>query len=558
VSRTENAQPMPGCLIFEDEHLLVVNKPPGLNTHSPSPYAGEGIYEWLRHREPRWKDLAIIHRLDKETSGVLVFSKTTLANRSLTEQFTSRKVRKQYLLLTDRSALKSKLRIRTALQRVGSKYLSRPVHAGGDVAETLFEPAAVTEPAAHPRDFERGQCHAIMATPLTGRTHQIRVHASDQGFPILGDSMYGGTAASRLFLHALSISLKHPVSGAEISFTTPARFEAPPRSQLRSAMIEQEFTDAFRVVHGASDGWPGWYVDQLNGFYLSQSSVGLDANQRHELQRLLAENPGHGVYHKRLTRQVRGAAFEQVSATLELGKAADKSFLVRENGLKFNLTFEEGYSTGLFLDQRDNRRRLLTGHVAADFDLWPAKAKDGERSPAPRPTILNVFAYTCGFAVAAAKGGAHSTSLDLSRKYLDWGRQNFELNGLSPSDHDFIYGDAFEWLRRLARKQRLFDVIILDPPTFSQSKASGVFRAEKDYGKLVTASLPLLKPQGVLLASSNASGFAPEEFVTQIRRTAQPSRRTIVQEHYFPQPIDFPVSPREPAYLKTIWLRFAV
>jgi 23S rRNA-/tRNA-specific pseudouridylate synthase len=76
------------CIIFEDEHLLVASKPAGLNTHAPSPYAGEGLYDWLRNREARWANLAIIHRLDKETSGVMVFSKTPLANRSLTEQFT--------------------------------------------------------------------------------------------------------------------------------------------------------------------------------------------------------------------------------------------------------------------------------------------------------------------------------------------------------------------------------------------------------------------------------------------------------------------------------------
>ncbi len=90
------------CVIFEDEHLLVVNKPAGLNTHAPSPYAGEGLYDWLRTREPRWERLAIMHRLDKETSGVMVFAKSALANRSLTDQFTQRAVRKEYLLLTDR------------------------------------------------------------------------------------------------------------------------------------------------------------------------------------------------------------------------------------------------------------------------------------------------------------------------------------------------------------------------------------------------------------------------------------------------------------------------
>src|SRR5882724_9805965 len=96
---SENLDSLPPCLIFEDEHLLVVNKPAGISTHAPSPYAGEGIYDWLRHREPRWAKLAIIHRLDKETSGVLCFSKTPLTNRSLTRQFTERKVSKSYVLL---------------------------------------------------------------------------------------------------------------------------------------------------------------------------------------------------------------------------------------------------------------------------------------------------------------------------------------------------------------------------------------------------------------------------------------------------------------------------
>src|SRR5512135_3332016 len=105
------------CVIFEDEHLLVVNKPAGWNTHAPSPFAGEGIYDWLRHREPRWAKLAIIHRLDKETSGVMVFSKTALANRSLTRQFTAREVRKQYLLTTNRRVSQKELHVRSSLIR---------------------------------------------------------------------------------------------------------------------------------------------------------------------------------------------------------------------------------------------------------------------------------------------------------------------------------------------------------------------------------------------------------------------------------------------------------
>src|SRR5436190_15127531 len=100
-----------------------------MNTHAPSPYAGEGIYEWLRAREPRWASLAIIHRLDKETSGVMVFGKTPAANKSLTQQFTDHTIRKKYLLLTDKPVPKGELVVKTALVRAGEKYVVRPVHA---------------------------------------------------------------------------------------------------------------------------------------------------------------------------------------------------------------------------------------------------------------------------------------------------------------------------------------------------------------------------------------------------------------------------------------------
>src|SRR3954463_15608036 len=127
---------MPPCIIFEDEHVLVVNKPAGMNTHAPSPFAGEGIYDWLRHREPRWSKLAIIHRLDKETSGVIVFGKTPLANRSLTEQFTRREVRKKYLLLTDGAMKRDELAVKSKIARAGERYVSG---TRGELAETNFK-----------------------------------------------------------------------------------------------------------------------------------------------------------------------------------------------------------------------------------------------------------------------------------------------------------------------------------------------------------------------------------------------------------------------------------
>jgi len=99
------------------------------------------------------------------------------------------------------------------------------------------------------------------------------------------------------------------------------------------------------------------------------------------------------------------------------------------------------------------------------------------------------------------------------------------MNGIDPTEHEFIYGDAFDWFRRLEKKQRVFDLVLLDPPTFSQSKTSGVFRAEKDYPKLIALALPLLKREGVLFASTNAADWAPENFLKTIGAAVQNSKR---------------------------------
>jgi 23S rRNA (cytosine1962-C5)-methyltransferase len=554
------------CLIFEDEHLLVVNKPAGLNTHAPSPHAGEGLYDWLRHREARWAQLAIIHRLDKETSGVMVFAKTPLANRSLTEQFTAHRIHKKYLFLTDRPVGQGELTVKSTLVRAGERYVSRPIHKGTKPAETRFRECRMQNAECR----SSGGCKMVEAEPLTGRTHQIRVHAAEQGFPILGDTLYGGTPAPRVFLHAAELTLEHPCSGEGLTFRAPTGPDWPgtlasgraealegrhheagplPCLALRKALIESETTDAYRLIQGASDGWPGWYVERLGDFLLSQSAQTLSREQREELERLVKVSSARGAYHKILTRQVKRTAQAESSPQWVLGDAAPERFTVRENGLQFELSFREGYSVGLFLDQRDNRRRLLTQHVASDLPLLPPPTANGPWE------MLNTFAYTCGFSVCAAKAGARTTSLDLSRRWLDWGKHNFQLNQVDPTEHDFLFGEAFDWLRRLAKKQRLFDVIVLDPPTFSQSKESGVFRAEKDYGRLVSAALPLLKTSGVLFASTNAADWSPEEFLADVDAAIHKAKRTVLQLHYVPQPPDFPISRAEPAYLKTVWLR---
>jgi 23S rRNA (cytosine1962-C5)-methyltransferase len=525
------------CVLHEDDHLLVINKPAGLNTHAPASFAGEGIYDWLRQREPRWADLAIVHRLDKETSGVMVFGKTPLANRSLTEQFTRRAIKKKYVLLTDRPVKQREWVVKTRIARAGDRYVSG---AKGEPAETRFR--------LLDSKFKFQISKLLEAEPVTGRTHQIRVHAAENGFPVLGDILYGGTPFQRVCLHAAGLSLRHPATGEPVTFAAPPDFVADPGLALRRGLIDSGETDSFRLIHGAADRQPGWYVDQLGEFVLSQSERELSAEQ---LRKLNARPGVTGVYHKLLNRQVRRAPARETSPQLAAGKAAPERFVIRENGVRFELSFNEGYSVGLFLDQRDNRRRLLTGHVATKFPLFDPKPV----APGAKPELLNCFAYTCGFSVCAAQAGARTTSLDLSKKYLEWGRRNFAANGLDAGMHDFIFGDAFDWLRRLAKKERRFDGIILDPPTFSQSKETGVFRVEKDCGRLVRLALPLLRRGGVLFVSANAAGWLPERFLSDIEAAVESAKRRIVQRHYAPQPPDFPMGRAEPGYLKTVWLR---
>lgn len=531
---------VPPCVVHEDDDLLVVNKPPGWNTHAPAPHAGEGIYDWLKHREPRWARLAIVHRLDRDTSGLMVFGKTTEANRSLTSQFTNRQVRKVYTLVTDRPVPRESFTVQTGIVRAGNRYLARPSSSAGERAETVFRVLG-----------REGSRTWLEAEPVTGRTHQIRVHAAAEELPILGDPLYGGTAAPRLHLHATTLGFRQPRSGEPLRFSSVPDFVTPAFRQLRNAVIDRTSTDAFRHVHGAADGQPGTYADRLGEWLLLTGEETPGKDPAAALTGPGVELPPvRGVYFRRLLRQVPQASADEASPRLVAGEPAPDHFPVREHGLRYELSIVEGYSFGLFLDQRDNRRRLLRRHVASDFPLYAAETSS-------TPEVLNCFAYTCAFSVSAALGGARTTSLDLSRKYLAWGRRNFEANGLDPAAHAFIYGDVFDWLKRLAKKSRSFAVILLDPPTFSRSPGHGVFRCETDYGRLVSLALPLLRPDGVLMASTNTARLMPAAFVAQVQAAITEAGRTITREHYAPQPPDFPVTREEPAHLKSLWVRIS-
>lgn len=287
----------------------------------------------------------------------------------------------------------------------------------------------------------------------------------------------------------------------------------------RRAPLLGKDTDAIRLVDGAGDGIPGFYLDTLAGRWLvSTTAAELDPELRSWLQEQGAQ--GRTIYWKQLDQH------DKTSPTHLVGPEQDEAFVITESGVEYWVDFQSGYSQGIFLDQRINRQRARQLSRAGD-------------------RVLNTFAYTGAFSVCAALGGATTTTLDLSQVYLDWARKNFSLNGLKPDDHYFCKGDTFHWLARFARQGRTFEGIILDPPTFSRDDKGKVFRVEKDYGRLVELASACLAPNGWMLCCTNCRKLEPAAFMETVRK-AVPGMRVSSQ--------GMPEEYTAPAYLKSVWV----
>ena len=203
--------------------------------------------------------------------------------------------------------------------------------------------------------------------------------------------------------------------------------------------------------------------------------------------------------------------------------------IATERHLKFGIDFGAGYSAGLFVDQRENRRYVR--HIA------PKR-------------ILNCFAYTCSFSVCAACTGATTINVDLSKKSLARGRENFALNSLPTIDHRFIADDVMAVLPRLARKGEKFDMIILDPPTFSRSPGGKTFHVENDFEKLLVSALDLAERDSRILVSTNCSTLREHALEVMARYGLKTARRAGTFHRQPPLP-DFPAGGRGAS---SIWL----
>lgn len=207
---------------------------------------------------------------------------------------------------------------------------------------------------------------------------------------------------------------------------------------------------------------------------------------------------------------------------------ANPQSTVTERYLQYGVDFSAGYSVGLFFDQRENRRYV--------------------RGAAPKRT-LNCFAYTCSFSVAAASVGAETVSIDLSRKSLSRGRENFALNSISTGGHQFITDDVFTVLPRLARKGETFDMIILDPPTFSRSKRGKAFQVERDLERLVALALDVATRDARILISTNCINLSAKGLELMTKFCLKIARRAGTF-HHEPVPVEFPAD----AAARTVWM----
>ena len=325
--------------------------------------------------------------------------------------------------------------------------------------------------------------HALWNGALECRLLRLKIDAQSEREPgrfSKPDASLKDSPGAQMFGNRLAKNLKHLRSWVTKSDITCYRV-------YDADMPEYAFAiDIYRTL----DPEQTWlYVQE----YAAPAEIELDAVRRRRNEALSVMPDVTGVPEERINvrtrrRNKRGEQYKKVD------EQAHFHYII-EGGLKFRVNFEDYLDTGLFLDHRITRSRLR-------------EAANGKR-------FLNLFAYTGTATVYAAAGGAASTTtVDMSRTYLDWAQRNLSLNGFHGSRHELVQADCRQWLEEGASRAERYDLIFLDPPTFSNSKRmEGVLDIERDHGALIDACGRLLAPGGLLVFSTNAQKFKLDDAV---------------------------------------------
>ena len=291
--------------------------------------------------------------------------------------------------------------------------------------------------------------------------------------------------------------------------------------KLRETFIDTQKTNAYRLVFGESDGLPGLIVDRYDDVLVVQiHTLGMENLKKEMLAALKKVFDPESIY-ERSDIGVRGqeGLSDQPKGLLH-GKPIPKEMEILENGVPLLVNIEEGQKTGLFLDQRENRK-ALQAYV---------KGK----------TVLNCFCYTGGFSIYSALAGATKvTSVDSSGPALETAKRIFERNGIAPAEHEFLDEDVFDLLEKYRLEKRCFDVIILDPPAFVKNQKS-LKRGLQGYTFINERALGLLPEGGILVTSSCSAHVTPELFEKMLAMAAGKAHCTLKVLESRNQPIDHP------------------
>ncbi len=289
--------------------------------------------------------------------------------------------------------------------------------------------------------------------------------------------------------------------------------------------VRRSDTTAYRWIAGEGDGMPAVVVDRYDGWAVVATYA--DAAQQlvpHVVGALERADALSGVLVRRAGEP----------AALAAGREPPDPLVVREHGLSFRVSLRRGQKTGMFLDQRENRR--FVEHLAA-----------GKR-------VANVFAYTGGFSVYAARGGAASvTSVDSAADAVAEVLPNVRLNGLDESRHEAIVADAFEWLTAARQGGRKFHVVVCDPPSFARSRDQ-LDAALDSYVRVNTLALGVVAPGGWLVTASCTAQVAPPAFREALAEAARRARCVVRIGYDTGHAIDHPIAVGHPEgrYLKCL------
>lgn len=305
-------------------------------------------------------------------------------------------------------------------------------------------------------------------------------------------------------------------------------------AERRSLFRLEPETTAYRVINAEADGLPGLVVDKYTDYLVVQClTLGID-QRKEQIAQILVElfNPNSILERSDVNIRKKEGLSKVVSVLA--GEGPPPQLQVLENGIKMNADLYQGHKTGLYLDQRDNRKSICHTDLVKDRE------------------ILNVFAYTGGFSLYAAHNGAGPiTSVEVSAQLLNQIEENLRINHLDRSEDSYISGDAFQVLRQMRDKDQKFDFIILDPPKFAHHKRdiSAACRGYKDINLL---ALGLLRPNGLLATFSCSGAISQELFQKVLFGAASDAERNVQIIRYLYQASDHPVllSFPESFYLK--------